>query len=60
MKKSRFAQQKIAFVLWQAGEGTPIAAVCRKVGISDASRRQGIGGHSARYVVRWCRQWIGT
>src|SRR5436309_7659095 len=37
MKKSRFSEQQIAFVLRQAEEGTPIAEVCRKAGISDAS-----------------------
>jgi putative transposase len=36
MKKSRFSEQQIAFVLRQAEEGTPIAAVCRKAGISEA------------------------
>jgi putative transposase len=28
---------QIAFVPWQAEEGTPIAEVCRKAGISDAT-----------------------
>ena len=37
MKKSRFSDQQIAFVLRQAEEGTPIAEVCRKAGISEAS-----------------------
>jgi putative transposase len=37
MKKSRFSEQQIAFVLRQAEEGTPIAGVCRKAGISEAS-----------------------
>lgn len=37
MKKSRFSEQQIALVLRQAEEGTPIAEVCRKVGISEAS-----------------------
>jgi len=37
MKKSRFSEQQIAFVLRQAEEGTPIAEVCRKAGISEAS-----------------------
>lgn len=36
MKKSRFSEQQIAFVLRQAEEGTPIAEVCRKAGISEA------------------------
>jgi putative transposase len=37
MKKSRFSEQQIAFVLRQAEEGTSIAEVCRKTGISEAS-----------------------
>ena len=37
MKKSRFSEQQIAFVLRQAEEGTPIAELCRKAGISEAS-----------------------
>ena len=35
MKTSRFSEQ-IAFVLRQAEEGTAIAEVCRKAGISEA------------------------
>ena len=37
MKRSRFSEQQIAFVLRQAEEGTTIAEVCRKAGISEAS-----------------------
>ena len=37
MKRSRFSEQQIAFVLRQAEEGTPDAEVCRKTGISEAS-----------------------
>jgi putative transposase len=37
MKKSRFSEQQIAFVLRQADEGTAVAEVCRKAGISEAS-----------------------
>jgi len=37
MKKSRFSEQQIAFVLRQAEEGTPIAEVCRKAGISETT-----------------------
>ena len=35
MKKSRFTEQQIAFALHQAGSGTPVPEVCRKVGISE-------------------------
>ena len=37
MKNSRFSEQQIAFVLRQAEEGTAVAEVCRKAGISEAS-----------------------
>ena len=37
MKTSRFSDQQIAFVLWQAEEGTAVAEVCRKAGISEAT-----------------------
>ena len=37
MRKSRFSEQQIAFVLRQAEEGTSIVEVCRKAGISEAS-----------------------
>ena len=37
MKKSKFTQAQIAFVLKQADEGTAVAEVCRKAGISEAT-----------------------
>lgn len=37
MKRSKFTDAQIAFVLKQAEEGTPVAEVCRKAGISDAT-----------------------
>lgn len=37
MKKSKFSESQIAFILRQAEEGTPIAEVCRKTGISEAT-----------------------
>jgi len=37
MKKSKFTEAQIAFVLKQAGEGTAVAGVCRKAGISEAT-----------------------
>jgi putative transposase len=37
MKTSRFSDQQIAFVLRQAEEGTTVAEVCRKAGISEAT-----------------------
>lgn len=37
MRKSKFTESQIAFILRQADEGTPIAEVCRKAGISEAT-----------------------
>jgi putative transposase len=37
MKKSRYAEEQIAFALRQAESGTPVADVCRQMGISEAS-----------------------
>ena len=37
MKRSKFTESQIAFVLRQVEEGTAIAEVCRKAGISEAT-----------------------
>ena len=37
MKRSKFTEAQIAFILKQADDGTPVAEVCRKAGISDAT-----------------------
>lgn len=37
MKRSKFSEAQIAFVLKQAKDGTTIAEVCRAAGISDAT-----------------------
>lgn len=37
MKRSKFTDSQIAFILRQAEEGTPVSEVCRKAGISDAT-----------------------
>ena len=37
MKRSKFSEAQIAFVLKQAEDGTTIGEVCRKAGISDAT-----------------------
>ena len=37
MKRSKFTEAKIAFVLRQAEEGTKVEEVCRKAGISEAT-----------------------
>ncbi len=35
MKKSKFTEQQIAYALRQAGTGTRVPEVCRKMGISQ-------------------------
>ena len=37
MKRSKFSESQIAFILRQAEEGTAVAEVCRKAGISEAT-----------------------
>jgi putative transposase len=37
MKKSKFTEAQIAFVLKQAEDGTPVAEVCRKAGVAEAT-----------------------
>lgn len=37
MKKSRFTDEQIAYALRLAESGTPVADVCRQIGISDAT-----------------------
>ena len=37
MKRSKFSEAQIAFVLRQAEEGTTVEEVCRKTGISQAT-----------------------
>lgn len=37
MKKSKFTEQQIVFALKQAETGIPVAEVCRKIGISEAT-----------------------
>lgn len=57
MKTSKFTEAQIAFILRQAEEGTPIAEVCRKAGISDAfcNRRERYGGMMPSEVKRMRR-----
>jgi Transposase len=37
MKKSKFTEGQIAFALRQGDLGTPVADVCRKMGVSEAT-----------------------
>ena len=38
MRKSKFTEAQIAFILKQADEGTAVAEVCRKAGIAPSQR----------------------
>ena len=37
MKRSRYSDEQIAYALRQAESGTPVADVCRTLGISEAT-----------------------
>jgi putative transposase len=37
MKKSRFTEEQITYALRQAESGTPVADICRQLGVSEAS-----------------------
>ena len=37
MKKSRFTEEQVAYALRQADSGTPVADVCRQMGIAEAT-----------------------
>ena len=36
MNRSRYTEEQIAFALRQADGGTPVADVCRQIGVSEA------------------------
>ncbi len=37
MKKSKYSEEQVAFALRQADGGTPVADVCRQMGVSEAT-----------------------
>jgi putative transposase len=37
MRKSKFSEQQIAMALRQGEAGTPVAQICRKLGVSQAT-----------------------
>jgi putative transposase len=37
MKQSRFSEERIAYALRLADSGTPVVAVCRQIGVSEAT-----------------------
>lgn len=42
MKTSKFTEAQIIYALRQAEGGTKVAEVCRKMGISEATRRRNL------------------
>jgi hypothetical protein len=40
MKRSKFTQAQILFILWPAEEGTALGEICHKAGNSDANLLQ--------------------
>lgn len=47
MKASKFTEARKAFILKQGNQGTPVAEICRKAGISQATyfnRKKKYGG----------------
>jgi putative transposase len=40
MKRSKFTEAQIAFILRQGKEGTAVGEICRKAGISEAWRKK--------------------
>ena len=58
MKKSRYTEEQIAFALRQAEGGTPVADVCRQMGVSEASFyvRKKKYGKLGRTEIRELRQ----
>ena len=47
MKKSRFSEQQIAFILKQADDGVGVEEVCRKAGVSQQT------------YYRWRKKYAG-
>jgi hypothetical protein len=43
MKRSKFSEEQIAYVLRQVEAGSPVGDVCRQIGVSEAWRRRGAG-----------------
>ena len=37
MRKSRYSEEQIAMALRQAEGGTPVGAICRKLGVTEAT-----------------------
>jgi putative transposase len=54
MKRSKFSEAQIAFILRQGEEGTAVGEICRKAGISEATYynwRKSTGGPSQPFLT---------
>ena len=51
MKRSKFTEAQIAFILRQGKEGTAVGEICRKAGISEAWRKK-YGGLTPSEIKR--------
>ena len=47
MKRKRFTEEQITYALRQAESGTPVAEICRKLGVTEQS------------FYRWKRKYLG-
>jgi putative transposase len=61
VRKSRFTEEQIAMALRQAEAGTPVAEICRKLGVSEATfyrwkKRYGSLGVSELRELRQLRE----
>jgi hypothetical protein len=52
VRKSKFSEAQIAMALRQGEAGTPVAEICRKLGISQATER----GENSR--IEWIKDWV--
>ena len=67
MKKSKFAEAQIAFALRQAEQGTRIAEICQKMGVSEATIynwKKKYGGIIEPFtdklfntMIKWFKKW---
>ena len=48
MKKSRFTEEQITYALRQADAGTPVADVCRQLGVSELRQLRQLRDENAR------------
>jgi putative transposase len=58
MKRSKFTEAQIAFILRQGEEGTAVGEICRKAGISEATYynwRKKYGGLMPSEMKRLCQ-----